>query len=304
MNTNEQPKTQISYMMPAMVVMAVVAFFWLIYPVFPNSSTSEERVFLWMMDAWKGDFMHGWAVPVLFAVFISMVWKTMKAEPVKVSPLGLVVVALGLLLFVVSVRTLQPRIALFGLPFLIFGGVLYAYGWKVARHVLFPDFFWYFAITLPGLQQATNVLQIAVTKSCYHVGTFFGMDLVNSGTTIRPASGTWDDLDIAEGCSGIRSLMALVMISAIYAYFTQKTLWKMAFLFACALPLALVANFFRIFTILVLANMGFSKFAAGAYHDWAGLLFFFPIALAGLFVIDRLLNWKAHRRVTRKRTQG
>jgi exosortase/archaeosortase family protein len=98
--------------------------------------------------------------------------------------------------------------------------------------------------------------------------------------------------------------MALVMISAIYAYFTQKTLWKMAFLFACALPLALVANFFRIFTILVLANMGFSKFAAGAYHDWAGLLFFFPIALAGLFVIDRLLNWKAHRRVTRKRTQG
>jgi exosortase len=300
----EKITNKVSYVVPVIVVAFVMAFFWIIYPVFPNSSTSFARMAPWMTDAWRGDFMHGWAVPILFVVFVSMVWKTMKSEPVKASPLGLLVVGLGVLLFVASVRTLQPRIALFGIPFLIFGGTQYVYGWKVARHMLFPAFFWYFAITLPGLQQATNVLQIAVTKSCYHVGTFFGMDLVNSGTTIRPASGSWDDLDIAEGCSGIRSLMALVMISAIYAYFTQKKVWKMAVLFACALPLALVANFFRIFTILVLANMGFSKFAAGAYHDWAGLLFFFPIALAGLFVIDRLLNWKAHRRVTRKRTQG
>ncbi len=245
--------------------------------------------------------MHGWAVPVLFVVFISMAWKTMREESVKASPLGLVVVAFGLLLFVASVRTLQPRIALFGLPFLIFGGALYVYGWMVARHVLFPAFFWYFAITLPGLQQATNVLQIAVTKSCYHVGTAMGMELVNTGTVIKSATGSWNELDIEEGCSGIRSLMALVMVAAIYAYFTQKKVWKMALLFACSLPLALVANFFRIFTIVVLAEMGFSKFAAGAYHDWAGLLFFFPVALAGLFLVDKLINWKANRKVVRRR---
>ena len=93
------------------------------------------------------------------------------------------------------------------------------------------------------------------------------------------------------------------MISAIYSYFTQTKLWKMAFLFACALPLALVANFFRIFTIIVLAEMGFSKFAAGVYHDWAGLLFFFPVALAGLFMIDKILNWNENKKVVRKRIQ-
>ena len=292
------------YVLATVLIGLVMLVFWLLVPIYPNSSTSKDRLILYIADAWKKDFVHGWAVPFLFVAFVSMAWKTMKSEPVKGSVWGLFGVAFGVLLYVASVRTLQPRLPLIGLPFLIVGGVQFVYGWKVARHMLFPAFFWYFAMSVPGLQQATNVLQIAVTKSCYHVGTFVGMDLVNSGTTIRPASGSWDDLDIAEGCSGIRSLMALVMISAIYAYFTQKTLWKMAFLFACALPLALVANFFRIFTILVLANMGFSKFAAGAYHDWAGLLFFFPIALAGLFVIDRLLNWKAHRRVTRKRTQG
>ena len=294
------------YALPIALIGLVMVFFWLIYPVYPNNvSTRYEQAFQWMAAAWgfDGDFAHGWAVPVLFVVFVVMAWKSMTVEEIKENRWGLFIVGIGVFLYVASARTLQPRASQMGIPFLIFGGVLYAYGWRVARHMLFPAFFWWFGIHLPGFQQATNVLQIAVTKSCYHAGTFFGMDLINAGTTIRPASGTWDDLDIAEGCSGIRSLMALVMISAIYAYFTQKKVWKMAALFACALPLALVANFFRIFTILVLANMGFSKFAAGAYHDWAGLLFFFPIALAGLFVIDRLLNWRQNRKVMRKRTQ-
>ena len=129
---------------PLIVLGLVCAFFFVIYPVFPNTSNSNPRLLLWMAQAWmdaSGNFMHGWAVPVLFVVFISMAWKTMKAEPVKASFLGLFVVSFGLLLFVASARTLQPRIALFGLPFLIFGGVLYVYGWKVARHVLFPAFF-------------------------------------------------------------------------------------------------------------------------------------------------------------------
>ena len=292
------------YALPLTMIALVVLFFWLIYPVYPNTSTSKDRVVIWMMDAWRKDFIHGWAVPVLFVVFISMAWRTMKEEPVVPSNLGLLGVAFGLLLFIGSVRTLQPRLALFGIPFLMIGGVYFVYGWKVARHVIFPAFFWYFAISLPGLQQATNGLQVAVTKSCYHVGTFLGMELINSGNNITPVNNDWETLDIAEGCSGIRSLMALVMIAAIYAYFTQKKVWKMAVLFACSLPLALIANFLRIFTIIVIAEMGFSKFAAGAYHDWAGLLFFFPIALAGLFLVDKLLNWKENRKVVRKRVQS
>ncbi len=293
-----------NYVFPILALAAVMLVYWLIVPIYPNSSTTKDRLILYIADAWKKDFVHGWAVPFLFVFFVVRAWPQMKLEPIKGSVLGLLGVGFAVLLYVASVRTLQPRLPLIGLPFLIVGGVMFVYGWNVARHMLFPAFFWYFAMSVPGLQQATNALQIGVTQSCYHVGTFFGMDLVNSGTTIRPASGTWEDLDIAEGCSGIRSLMALVMISAIYAYFTQKKVWKMAALFACALPLALIANFFRIFTILVLANMGYSKFAAGAYHDWAGLLFFFPIALAGLFVIDKLLNWKNNRKVVRKRTQA
>lgn len=292
-----------SYTLPLVALGIVMAVYWIILPVYPNSSTSNERLLLYMADAWKKDFVHGWAVPVLFAVFVGLALPKMRQEPVQGSWVGLIGVVFAVLLYVASIRTLQPRLPLIGLPFLIIGSVVYVSGWHVAKHMIFPAFFWWFAISVPGIQQATNALQILVTKSCYSVGTMVGMELVNSGNEIRSATDSWSSLNIAEGCSGIRSLMALVMISAIYAYFTQNKVWKMAALFACALPLALVANFFRIFTILVLAEMGYSDFAAGVYHDWAGLLFFFPIALAGLFVIDRFLNWKQNRKVVRKRVQ-
>ncbi|MGB0992847.1 MAG: exosortase/archaeosortase family protein [Akkermansiaceae bacterium] len=294
---------QKGYYVPLCIIVLTMIAYWIVIPAYPNTSTSNARLLLYMADAWKKDFVHGWAVPFLFVAFVMMAWNKMKNEPQKGHWVGLFGVVFAVLLYVASVRTLQPRLPIIGLPFLISGSIVYLYGWRVARHMFFPAFFWWFAISVPGLQQATNGLQLIVTKSCFLVGKFFGMDLVNTGNNIAPAADDWDALNIAEGCSGIKSLMALVMISAIYAYYTQKELWKKALLFACSLPLALIANFLRIFTIIVLAEMGFSRFAAGAYHDWAGLLFFFPIALSGLFLIDKLLNWKQNRRVVKKRIQ-
>jgi len=288
---------------PVSVCLFIVLFFWWIYPVYPNTSTSQDRVIPWMADAWGGDFVHGWLVPILYAVFSYMAWKHMKEEPMKQAKLGLLFVLVGILLFLISVRTLQPRIALIGIPFLIFGSYYYVLGWKAARYMIFPALFWLFGVTMPGLQQATNGLQLVVTKSCYHVGTLLGMELVNSGNDISSATDTWNGLNIAEGCSGIRSIMALLMIAAIYSYYSQKEVWKKLFLFGCALPVAMIANFFRIFTIIVLAEMGQIEFATNTYHDWAGLMFFFPLSLGCLFLIDKVLNYRVNRKVLKVRHQ-
>jgi len=215
----------------------------------------------------------------------------MRAEPDSSGRSGIAILLLGLLLFVASARTIQPRLALIGLPFLISGAVIYACGWKAGRHMLFPAFFWWFAVPVPGLNQMTNFLQVFVTQACYYVGSGVGMELINTGNDIVSATNKWD-FKIAEGCSGIRSLMALVMIAAIFAYYTQGELWKKALVFAAALPLALFGNFCRVFTILILAECGFEEFAGGLYHDFAGMFIFFPAALGGLMVLDRVLNPK------------
>lgn len=276
----------------------VLGYFLFIHSAYP---TGLKTVANWCWHAWNGknDMLHGRAIPVIFGVMAYLGWKKAKGEPVAQANWGLVLVVFAITLYVLSARTLQPRLALFGIPFLIIGGLLYLFGTKVTRHFVFPAFFWYFAIPVPGIQQATALLQVVVTKLCYQAGTLCGMSLMVQGNTISAVGENAWKFDIAEGCSGVRSLMALAMIAAIYANYTQKSLWKKAFLFASALPLALVGNFGRIFTILILAHFGFEDFAGKTYHDWAGMLIFFPIALSGLFAIDRLLNPRPKKKLRR-----
>lgn len=273
---------------------AVVFYMFTFYPAYPTTPGRSLAGWTWDACNPKGGFLHGRFVPVAFLVMVVMAWRNHKGMKLTPSIWGLVALVFGLLLYLVSIRTIQPRLALIGAPFVIAGLAHFTFGLKFTKAILFPSFFIWFAIPVPGLEAAlTGNLQTLITKLCYETGVLLGMDLTRMGTTISIAG---SDLEIAEGCSGIRSLMALVMIAAVYANYTQKELWKKAFLFASSFPLAIIGNFGRIFTILVLSHVGMEDFAKETYHDWAGLLLFFPIALSGLYLIDYLLNFKGRRR--------
>lgn len=276
--------------LPLTLIGLILIYYYGFYEIYTNTK-DEKTVFPWLVSTWneQNDLLHGYVVPILFIVFCIPVYKAIRTTSLEKGVIGIPILIFGLISYIIAARTLQPRLALVALPFLLAGGVTYTCGSKVGRLMLFPAFFWWFAMPVPGLNQMTSVLQVFVTQACYHVGSFVGMELINTGNNIHSASDKWD-FNIAEGCSGVRSLMALVMIAAIYAYHTQKELWKKAALFASALPLALFGNFCRVFTILVLAELGFQDFAANAYHDFSGILLFFPAALGGMLLLDRLLN--------------
>lgn len=288
---------------PVALISAVFVYYYGFYEIYVNTK-DERTVFPWLVTTWneQNDLLHGFAVPFLFIGFTYSAFVQMREFDIERGWIGLPILLFGVFCYLIAARTLQPRIALVALPFLIVGCSVCALGWKRGRYMLFPAFFWWFAMPVPGLNQMTNFLQIFVTEACFYVGTWCGMDLINSGNNIHSASDKWD-FNIAEGCSGVRSLMALVMIAAIYAYYTQRELWKKVVVFASSLPLALFGNFCRVFTILVLAELGFDEFAGGMYHDFAGLLIFFPAALGGLLLLDRLLNpqrFKKKVKVTHK----
>ena len=292
-NPTNHPAGKLSLWLAVLMIAGTAIYFLGIHHSYPSTLGKSLAHWTWLACNSKNDFIHGRFIPLVFAVLCFISWRKAREEPVSQSPVwGIASLALGIGLYLMSVRAIQPRLALFGLPFLILGGLMFAFGPKITRHFIFPAFFWYFSIPIPGIQQGTALLQVVVTEGCYNAGTLFGMQLVNDGNTITSIGANSWNFDIAEGCSGIRSMMALAMISAIYANYTQKTLWKKLFLFACSLPLSLLGNFGRIFTIMVLAHLGFQEFAAKTYHDWAGLLIFFPIALAGLFVVDFMLNFR------------
>jgi exosortase len=219
---------------------------------------------------------------------------------------GLLSVVLGCLLYIAAYRTLQPRVGVFGLPFILFGAAHFLWGWRAAKLLAFPLFFLWIAIPLPTFQQATTHLQLLATALAHHGSGLFGVETYTQGTTILPIKGDWKPLSIAHGCSGIRSLMALLMISAAWAYMAKMSLWKRVLLFLSAFPLAIIGNALRVISIFLIAEHGDAQWASTTWHDWSGLLLFYPFSLMLLLVIHSVLEgglpWTKGKRRRLQRT--
>ena len=99
------------------------------------------------------------------------------------------------------------------------------------------------------------------------------MDVVREGTMLFSPSGAFS-IDVAEPCSGMRSLFAMMALTAGYAYFTQPTWIRRGFLFALSIPIAIVGNVSRILSIVLIAATCSSDFATGFYHDYSGYVVF------------------------------
>jgi exosortase/archaeosortase family protein len=91
------------------------------------------------------------------------------------------------------------------------------------------------------------------------------------------------------------------MITALYVHICEHKLWKKTTILTFSIVFAIIANAGRLFTIIVLAQLGFSKFAVGIYHDWSTYLLSFPIALLSMLGFAKLLNINFKVMLTSKR---
>ena len=244
----------------------------------------------WVRFDAKYNSEQGKLVPLIFAY---LVWyhrdEIVKAKK-QGSNRGLIWVAAGCLIFALGARTLQGRLGVAAGPVLLYGIVLYLWGKEVARALLFPIGFLVFMIPISGpLDQATANLQFLVVGIAQKVCSLIGIQLYAVGTTLRPLDKSFSGFDIAEGCSGIRSLTAMIMVTVIYVHLTQTKLWKKAAILFCSTGFAIIGNAGRIISIFIVAKLFGSAFAGGAYHEWSGYVSV-PIALGAMLLVSRLLD--------------
>lgn len=152
--------------------------------------------------------------------------------PKRIDWRGLLLFVPACILLMLSFRVGQPRVAMGALPLILLGGAWYLAGPQTARICAFPLLFFWLCIPLPSFQQATVELQIIATQFGHLGGSLFGVDTYLQGTNIRSTEGHWDAFNIAGGCSGMRSLMALIMLSAAWAYLSDLKFWKSACFFS------------------------------------------------------------------------
>jgi exosortase len=174
------------------------------------------------------------------------------------------------------------------LPLLVYGCVRFLWGREAGRVFVFPCLFMLFMVPIGGIVQGTVSLQLLVSSCVQALSALIGVKIEMMGTALRAQDGTFN-FDIAEGCSGIRSLMAMTTLSALYVHFTQRGVWKKWIIFAGSIVFALIGNVGRIFTVILVARFISPKIAGGLYHDYSGFIFF-PIAVAAMVGFAKLLN--------------
>ena len=268
-------------------LVATLAFFFGALHLFVNNS---ETAAVWAWLAWNPEQNqeHSKLVPL---ISLYLAWchrdEILKAKK-QGAPLGLAFVFAGVFLFLLSARCLQPRMAQMALPFLLYGSILYVWGKEVARLLFFPCAFLIFLIPFGVVEQATFKLQFVITGIVGALANLVGISIHAVGTTLAASNSSFH-FEVAEGCSGIRSITALAMLSSVYAHLTQDALWKKIVLVGCSALFAIIGNVGRIFTILLVAKWFNADLAGGKYHEISGYLIF-PFAIAAMVGTARLLN--------------
>lgn len=275
-------------------ITATLVYFYGFLPVYSGRTIAN-----WAWIRWIPQYNqeHSRLIPF---VFLFLVWyhrEALAKAKKEGSNWGLLLLGLGVFFYVIAARALQARLALFAVPFLVSGVILFLWGKQVARILAFACAFLVFLIPLSAIEQTSFRLQFLITGLVEKLSGILGIKIYSVGTTLRAVDGSWG-FDIAEGCSGIRSLIAMTMITAIYVHLVEKQLWKKIVIFALSILFAIIGNAGRIFTIIVIAKLGFPKFAGGLYHEYSGFIFF-PIALAVMVLTSRLLNLD-YRKVSKR----
>ncbi len=243
----------------------------------------------WATDENMG---HGFFVP-LVAGYIA--WKRrdqLLAAPRKPNGWGLfLVVFAGLGAFA---ATLGAELFTARLAFVIalFGVILYLGGTAWIRALLFPLILLVFMIPIPAIIYASLTLRLQMLAS--QLGeiliSMMGIPVLRSGNTLMLPSQT---LDIAEACSGIRSLLSLGFLSLVYAYFADKRVWMRWALLIATIPIAIGANGIRVAVTGLLSEIN-TALAQGAYHETEGYIVF-VVALLALIVTHRIISFAAKK---------
>jgi exosortase len=257
-----------------------------------NVAMSTPSLFVWIGRQWiaeGGDFSHGWIMPLISLGAVWLKRKELLAAEKNVSYIGFGVLVISLALHWAALRAQQPRVSLVALVGVLWSIPFFLYGWNVARLLLFPAGYLLLCFTSYLLVSVTMPLRL--TSCAVSCGLLNGLGIasVRHGTAIYSSAAGGFNFDVADPCSGLRSLVVMTALAAPYAYFSQKSQIKRWILFLSSIPLAMLANVFRIVSIAVVAEVFGKKFAMTAYHDYSDF-FIFAAAILMMVAVGRLLE--------------
>ncbi len=266
--------------LPATV--AVASFLLLYWPVLTG------LVHDWIHD---GNYSHGFVI-VPFAVYFAWERRHRLARANATPALGgLAVVLGGLGLLLVGRLGADLFLTRFSVLIVLVGAIAFIAGWVAVRILAFPLGFLLLMIPLPAIvfNQVTFPLQLLASRVGEAGLASLHIPVLREGNLIVLARTT---LEVAEACSGIRSLVSLLTLGIIYGYFLDRRLWVRAVVAVSTVPVAILVNGLRVAGTGVAAHYLGAQTAQGFLHTFSGWLVF-VVALGLLFLVTSLILWAA-----------
>ena len=241
-------------------------------------------------------YNFGWFVP-FFALYLFWLRWQDRPEPTanfhsQISNLSALVIAIVALLLLLPIRLFEIANPEWRLLAWIHAGVvvtltllmIWCTGGKAwLRHFAFPVAFIFVAVPWPTTLETPVIqgLMRAVARVAAETAMLLGTPAQVEGNLIRVSTGL---VGVNEACSGIRSLQTSLMVGLLFGELKRLSMLRRVVLVACAVAIALLANFVRaVFLVRIAATENLS--AVGRWHDIAGysiilLVFVATLALA------------------------
>jgi exosortase len=268
-------------------------------------------------DWWHDEnYSHGLLIPFVIAFII---WQGrsrfagLSAQPA--AWLGAIGVAVSTLMLWAGTAGAELFVQRFSLVLMLASVVVYFFGVRLMRFLAVPLFLLLLAIPIPQIifNKIAFPLQLFASRCAVAAMSLFSIPVLRQGNVIElmPLGATEPKrLAVVEACSGIRSLMTLVTLAVIYAYFTTPggyarlrhtagemrahrrfTILRSVTLVLSAVPIAILTNAVRVSGTGVLAHYYGTRVADGFFHSFSGWVVYIAAALllfATGWIVDRL----------------
>ncbi|MCE9519163.1 MAG: exosortase/archaeosortase family protein [Verrucomicrobia bacterium] len=283
---------------------AVMVYFIFLMPYAAGYADFRYTIAQWLKLQWsQPTWQHGALAPCIAAFLVWRQRRSLSTLKPESNFIGLVLIIFSLLMFWVGYRGNIYYAGFVALQLLVAGVVLWLWGWEYFKFVSFAwfilGFAWPYVFLEDTLAFQLRYFMVSATSWLLNLAGIAtlqdGTSLVSAATALR-GQGALFNLGVDGPCSGMRSLFALMMVSALYGYFRQRSFWRRSLIFVLSLPLAVLANMVRIL-ILIVASIFFGQdFAVGRgeeytsnFHLLAGIAVFL-VGLLGLKAIEAVLN--------------
>ena len=239
-------------------------------------------------DWWSDDnYSHGFLIIPIAFYFVWERRALLKEAEKKPSAWGLVIVVGSLAMLVAGILGSEfflPRVSMLGV---LAGAILFLLGWNHLRILILPIAFLLLMIPVPAIifNQIVFPLQLLASQFGENTIMLCQIPVLREGNVIHLAN---TSLEVAEACSGIRSMITLLTMGIIVGYLFDSRLWVRIAMAVGTVPIAIVANGIRVAGTGVAAHYYGAEAAEGFSHTFSGWIIYIA-ALIMLFILHRVI---------------